>query len=404
MGRPVWTAMKEGLLGGTFSVSPRSELGEARVHGACWIGSEPQPARCLPVVRALRVLEQFAAPSDLDGPHGLVRRVGGDGLPVRAVIESMTGARFVHDTLERLGWEVLIADAQMVKGLAPLACKTDGIDAQDRRDRRARADAALASRPGAGDLAARPRRARRARAGALPAAPGQAPLDAQASHPLDADHVRAPVPDDRSVRRRRPGAARPSRDPAAVARHRRRQPSADRGPRAPDRRHQPRAAVLGRRPSLRAAAVDRRGDRLGAGVHDRGRDRRHRAVRDGQQAGRLHRPVPEGQPVRQGPPRTAVQARAPSTRAGRCSKPPCTRCDTRATRSATSATSSGSGASAAPGSPRSTSPDGSPRRSGTCSPPTSPSTQLPLREAPLFVWPPGGPFGIAPPQPASHDA
>jgi len=28
----------------------------------------------------------------------------------------MTGARFVHDTLERLGWEVLIADAQKVKG------------------------------------------------------------------------------------------------------------------------------------------------------------------------------------------------------------------------------------------------------------------------------------------------
>ncbi|HME02418.1 MAG TPA: IS110 family transposase, partial [Solirubrobacteraceae bacterium] len=45
-------------------------------------------------------------------------------------IESMTGARFVHDTLEQLGWEVLIADAQKVKGLAPLACKTDKIDAR----------------------------------------------------------------------------------------------------------------------------------------------------------------------------------------------------------------------------------------------------------------------------------
>jgi transposase len=76
------------------------------------------------------VLDRFAAPSDVDGLHGLVRRVGGLGLPVRAVIESMTGARFVHDTLEQLGWEVLIADAQKVKGLAPLACKTDKIDAQ----------------------------------------------------------------------------------------------------------------------------------------------------------------------------------------------------------------------------------------------------------------------------------
>ena len=42
----------------------------------------------------------------------------------------MTGARFVRDTLEALGWEVLVADAQKVKGLAPLACKTDRIDAQ----------------------------------------------------------------------------------------------------------------------------------------------------------------------------------------------------------------------------------------------------------------------------------
>ena len=68
---------------------------------------------------------------------------------MRAVIESMTGARFVHDTLEELGWEVLVADAQKVKGLAPLACKTDKIDA------RVLAELSLA-RPGAGDLAARP--------------------------------------------------------------------------------------------------------------------------------------------------------------------------------------------------------------------------------------------------------
>jgi transposase len=36
----------------------------------------------------------------------------------------------VHDTLEQLGWDVRIADAQKVKGLAPLACKTDKIDAR----------------------------------------------------------------------------------------------------------------------------------------------------------------------------------------------------------------------------------------------------------------------------------
>jgi transposase len=40
----------------------------------------------------------------------------------------MTGARFVHDTLECCGWHVEVADAEKVKGLAPLACKTDRID------------------------------------------------------------------------------------------------------------------------------------------------------------------------------------------------------------------------------------------------------------------------------------
>ena len=41
----------------------------------------------------------------------------------------MNGARFVHDQLELAGFKVAIADAQKVKGLAPLACKTDRIDA-----------------------------------------------------------------------------------------------------------------------------------------------------------------------------------------------------------------------------------------------------------------------------------
>jgi transposase len=64
------------------------------------------------------------------GPE--LRKLGGRfGMqgPVHGVIESMNGARFVHDTLELAGWEVDIADAQKVKGLAPLACKTDRIDA-----------------------------------------------------------------------------------------------------------------------------------------------------------------------------------------------------------------------------------------------------------------------------------
>jgi transposase len=69
-----------------------------------------------------------AVPPDRDGLARLVRRLGDAGEPVLAVIESMSGARFVHDRLELAGWEVRIANAARVKGLAPLACKTDKID------------------------------------------------------------------------------------------------------------------------------------------------------------------------------------------------------------------------------------------------------------------------------------
>ena len=72
-----------------------------------------------------------AARPDADGLTGLARSVCASygSVAVSAAIESMNGARFVHDTLERAGWQVEVADAQKVKGLAPLACKTDRIDA-----------------------------------------------------------------------------------------------------------------------------------------------------------------------------------------------------------------------------------------------------------------------------------
>src|SRR3954454_23121398 len=69
-----------------------------------------------------------AAP-DTGGLASLAYRLGEFGQPVTAVIESMNGARFIHDQLELRGWTVEIADAVKVKGFAPLACKTDKIDA-----------------------------------------------------------------------------------------------------------------------------------------------------------------------------------------------------------------------------------------------------------------------------------
>lgn len=74
-------------------------------------------------------VEVGSAPPDGDGLRGLADRLQRHQQPIGAAIESMNGARFVHDQLELRGWEVQIADALKVKGLAPLACKTDRIDA-----------------------------------------------------------------------------------------------------------------------------------------------------------------------------------------------------------------------------------------------------------------------------------
>jgi Transposase. len=77
-----------------------------------------------------RLLTTTACP-DAGGLASLAQRVSvlpGAG-EVRAAIESMTGARFVRDALQDIGWEVLVADAARAKRLAPLACKTDRIDA-----------------------------------------------------------------------------------------------------------------------------------------------------------------------------------------------------------------------------------------------------------------------------------
>jgi hypothetical protein len=58
-------------------------------------------------------VEMGAVAPDADVLAGLVRAIElrhGRRL-VRAAIESMNGARFVHDVLERCGWDVQIADA-----------------------------------------------------------------------------------------------------------------------------------------------------------------------------------------------------------------------------------------------------------------------------------------------------
>jgi transposase len=64
------------------------------------------------------------------GYAGWPRQTAAFGEPVQTATRvDVNSARFVHGQLELAGWEVAIADAQKVNGLAALACKTDRIDA-----------------------------------------------------------------------------------------------------------------------------------------------------------------------------------------------------------------------------------------------------------------------------------
>src|SRR3989442_10000286 len=108
-----------------------SSRDEGRPHAMLYAGLDLSRKRldfCL-LDQLGEKVEVGAAPPDADGLRSLTTRVGRFGEPVFAAIESMNGARFVHDQLELAGWRVEIADAVKVKGLAPLACKTDRIDA-----------------------------------------------------------------------------------------------------------------------------------------------------------------------------------------------------------------------------------------------------------------------------------
>jgi hypothetical protein len=92
--------MKEGLLGGTLRLSSRSELEEV-LHAGLDLSRARLDVRL--VDERGEPVERTAAPPDADGLRHLAERLRGQR--VRAVIESMTGARFVHDRLEELGWE-----------------------------------------------------------------------------------------------------------------------------------------------------------------------------------------------------------------------------------------------------------------------------------------------------------
>jgi transposase len=76
-------------------------------------------------------VDQLVAPPDADALRTLAGRIDAvHGEPVCAVIESMTGARLVHGHARAGGLARRDRRQQKVKGLAPLACKTDKIDSR----------------------------------------------------------------------------------------------------------------------------------------------------------------------------------------------------------------------------------------------------------------------------------
>jgi transposase len=66
-------------------------------------------------------------PADEDGLARIALALGPE---VKACVEMMSGAIWVKDRLELAGWSVEIAHARKVRDIAPLACKTDKVDAR----------------------------------------------------------------------------------------------------------------------------------------------------------------------------------------------------------------------------------------------------------------------------------
>jgi transposase len=66
-------------------------------------------------------------PANEDGLARLVLKLGTEA---SGCVEMMSGAPWVKERLEAAGWEMKVAHARKVRDVAPLACKTDRVDAR----------------------------------------------------------------------------------------------------------------------------------------------------------------------------------------------------------------------------------------------------------------------------------
>ena len=224
-------------------------------------------------------LTEGAISADEDGLVRLVSRLGSE---VHGCIEMMSGAPWVRDSLATCGWTIQIADARKVKAIAPLACKTDRVDARVLADL-ARRDLVpeLWVAP-LDDRAIRERLRRRSHLIRLRTSSMNRTFGLLTQWGLRRSAFRA-APARRGRRARR------TRRPTGLARLAHRPAGRDRRPRPPDRAAGRRTAPARPRRRTRPAADDHPGRRRTARADDRVRNRRHRALPQPGQARRLLR-------------------------------------------------------------------------------------------------------------------
>ena len=117
--------MKKGLLAGDTSPVTNPIGKEARGE-VCRIDRSYRRAAWCALSASGAVVGEGAVPADEDG---LARLVIERGVEVRGVVEMMSGAIWVRDQLAAR-WQMQIAHARKVRDVAPLACKTDKVDAR----------------------------------------------------------------------------------------------------------------------------------------------------------------------------------------------------------------------------------------------------------------------------------
>src|SRR5438034_9362163 len=122
----LWSVMKKGLLAGD---ALRCRIRSGRRPVVRYVGLDwgYRSARWCARSAGGEVAGEGRIAADRDGLARLVFELGGG---VEACLEMVSGALWVGDELASCGWRVEVADARRVKTVAPLAAKTDRVDAR----------------------------------------------------------------------------------------------------------------------------------------------------------------------------------------------------------------------------------------------------------------------------------